>query len=336
MASSCVDEIGRTYAAQRQLVARSLSGYLCGTHSGGLARRRADRLAPDQLGAVHRNQQESLASREELIWEARWEPRGELVTLAGRLSAALDHPAVVDLLVYGSQAGGATTGFSDFDAVLVIADETVEDAAALAALRSRVLAAQRAVLAYQPMQHHGFEVATPKLLESADATLELPREALLGAQSLCGRRLAGGCSGVGLDPATRLRSMAAQLSRLSDWPRHPWRLHAAVSMFELLPALHVQASGRAVSKAESFAVAREQFEGDWWPYDVLRDVREAWPRRPHRRLEVAAAAARNPWVAVDTWTRLPSRWPAVVRALLSASCLEALQEIARRMAGSAR
>jgi hypothetical protein len=91
-----------------------------------------------------------------------------------------------------------------------------------------------------------------------------------------------------------------------------------------------------VTKAESFAAAREQFESDWWPYDVLRDVRDAWPRRSYRRLEVAAAAVRNPWVAVDAWTRLPSRSPAVIRALLSASCLEALQEIARRMAGTPR
>ena len=36
------------------------------------------------------------------------------------------------------------------------------------------LAAQRAVLAYQPMQHHGFEVVTPRLLEDANAALALP------------------------------------------------------------------------------------------------------------------------------------------------------------------
>jgi hypothetical protein len=335
MASPGVGELERTDAASRRLMARSLSGYLCGTHSGWLARRRGDRLPLDELGAAHHQTQRDL-SVDELTWATPWEPQGDLASLAARLGAALRHSAVLDLLVYGSHAGGAPTGFSDLDAVLVITDEAAGNAEALRELRPRVLAAQRAVLSHQPMQHHGFEVATPTLLASADGALELPREALLGARSLFGRRLDGGFSGAGLDAAGRLESMTAQLSGLSAWPSHTWRLHGAVSMFELLPALYLQATGMEISKSRSFAVAREQFVGKWWPYDVLRDVRDAWPRTRDRRLEVAAAAARNPWVAVAAWTRLPSGWPAVARTLLSESCLTGLQQIAKLMAERAR
>jgi hypothetical protein len=271
-----------------------------------------------------------------LTWEARWEPDHGVARLADQLGSALDHLAIVDLLVYGSHANNTTTGFSDLDAVLVIDERAAEDAATLRELRPRVLAAQRAVQAHQPMQHHGFEVGTPKLLASADAALELPREAMHGARSVFGRRIEGGLSAHGLDAAGRLASLVAQLSLLRSWPRHPWRLHSAVSMFELMPALYLQAGGVPVSKANSFAAARDQFRDSWWPYEVLAEVREVWPRRRNLTLEVGSVAARNPWVAVAAWTRLPSAWPVPVRTLLTAECLTGLQDLARQMVGATR
>jgi hypothetical protein len=334
MASTDVGETERVVESSR-LLSRSLSGYLCGTHSGWLTRRRGDRLGLEGLSA-RQGALESARPAETLRLETRWQPDEGAATLAERLVTALKHPAVVDLLVYGSHASGTTTGFSDLDAVLVIEDRAAADGATLRELRPHVLAAQRAVLAYQPMQHHGFEVATPTLLASADAALELPREALVGVRSVFGRRIDAGFSGNAPDAARRLSSMVAQLSLLPAWPRHPWKLHGAVSMFELLPALYLQAAGVATSKASSFAVARERFENGWWPYSVLEQVREAWPRRRNRSLELAAAAARNPWVAVAAWTRLPSGWPAGIRPLLTASCLKGLKALARRMTETTR
>ena len=329
MASPGVGEVERVGGTAR-LLSRSLSGYLCGTHSGWLDRRRGDRLSLEGLSASERAPGAAVPA-ERLTWDARWQPENQAASLAERLGAVLGHPAIVDVLIYGSHAGGTPTGFSDLDAVLVIEDRAANAGATLRELRPRVLEAQRALLAYQPMQHHGFEVATPELLAAADAALALPREALRGARSMLGRRIDAGFSGGGSDPAGPLRSLVAQLLSLSAWPSHPWRLHGAVSMFELLPALYLQAIGVPVSKAESFAVAREQLQSAWWPYDVLEQVRAVWPRRRNRRLEVAATAARNPWVAVAAWTRLPSRWPAAVRPLLSDSCLRSLQDLARLM-----
>lgn len=333
MASPGLRKVERVGGTAR-LLSRSLSGYLCGTHSGWLDRRRGDRLTLEGLSASE-HAPEAAAPAERLTWDARWQPGDQAATLAERLGAVLDHAAVVDLLVYGSYAGGMPTGFSDLDAVLVIEDRAANTGATLTELRPRVLEAQRALLAYQPMQHHGFEVATPSLLANADAALELPREALQDARSMFGRRINAGFSGGSVD-AERLRSLVAQLSCLPAWPRHPWKVHGAVSMFALLPALYLQAIGVAVSKADSFAVAREQLEGAWWPYDVLEQVREAWPRTRNRRLELGASAARNPWVAVAAWTRLPSELPTSVGPLLSASCLRGLQELARLMTERAR
>jgi hypothetical protein len=107
-------------------------------------------------------------------------------------------------------------------------------------------------------------------------------------------------------------------------------------MFELLPALYLQSTGHATAKASSFDLARGHFQDDWWPYEVLDRVRAVWPRTRSRRLERAAWAARNPWVAVQAWVRLPSATPRVVRPLLSQDCLTGLQDLARRMVEGTR
>ena len=88
--------------------------------------------------------------------------------------------------MFGSQAGGRTTGFSDVDAILVISDEIAGDATEMPSLRRCVLAAQRAVIRYQPMQHHGFEIVTPTLLRDASGALALPAVALAETRSLRG------------------------------------------------------------------------------------------------------------------------------------------------------
>jgi hypothetical protein len=278
---------------------------------------------------------ESAVYAETLTRETRWQPDDAVASLAEHLATTLMHPAIVDLLIYGSLAGGTPTGFSDVDAVLVIEDWAAGDRATLRELRPLVLAAQRAVQAYQPMQHHGFEVATRNLLGRVDEALGLPREALLGAMSLYGRRIDAGFSGNGLDPARRLKALVTQLSLLPAWPRHPWRVHRAVSMFELLPALYLQATDVAVCKARSFTIARGHFGDAWWPYDVLEQVREAWPRRRRLSVELSSAAARNPWVVVAAWTRLPSAWPSAIQPLLTPRSLEALQDLAAQMTATA-
>jgi hypothetical protein len=113
-------------------------------------------------------------------------------------------------------------------------------------------------------------------------------------------------------------------------------VHRTVSMFELLPVLHLQSMGTAVSKANSFALAQEQLHDSWWPYDVLAQVREVWPRRRSRALELGCSVTRNPWVAVAAWTRIPSACPAAVRPLLTTRCLEALKDVAQQMTGTTR
>jgi hypothetical protein len=316
-----------------RLVTRLLSGYLCGTHSGLLrfsASGRRLSARAEAVSFVHRRLSLTAAGDELVLGERLWEPV-EQGQLTQALRSALACPGVLDLVLFGSQARGERTGFSDVDAILVIAEEVADRPERLRALRSRVLAAQRAVLAYQPMQHHGFEVATPKLLRVGSEALALPSVALEETCSLNGAgTTAWLCDGAASGQAS-LAALVRTLTQLKTWPTHPWKTHGVVSMFELLPSLYLQSRGAPVPKWRSFGEARPDFRDNWWTYDELQDLRAAWPRLRMRRLERASSVVRNPWVALAAWRRVPERLPRPIRPLLTPRLLEGLQTLARTM-----
>jgi hypothetical protein len=266
----------------------------------------------------------------------RWQPSPGARGLQRALHSCLARPGVVDLVVFGSQARGGTTAFSDIDAILVIEDAAAERKATLRALRPRVLAAQRAVVSFQPMQHHGFEVVTPKLLRRANDALAMPAAALTETQSLMGNSVEAAFTPDDPDESRgRLLELVRHTRVFQAWPRDPWRLHGLVSMFELLPALYLQAGGNAVPKWRSFEEARADFGDAWWPYDILRQVRDAWPCKSRPVLRGGVTLLRNPWLAVAAWNRLPKRGRAEVNPLLTDECLAALQAVADEMSGRA-
>jgi hypothetical protein len=102
-------------------------------------------------------------------------------------------------------------------------------------------------------------------------------------------------------------------------------------MFELLPALYLQALGRPVAKWRSFEQARGDFGDAWWPYDVLEQVREQWVRSTQTMLTAAVSVLRNPWLGVAVWSRLPVARAQPARSLLSNQSLDALRALALQM-----
>ena len=292
-------------------LAHLLSGYLCGTHSGVHARR-GRRTSSEHVAHAHRALTTIKPSNDSTIplGATSWVPRMEAeIILRDSLASCLRSDDIVDLVVFGSVARGTTTGFADLDAVLVISDEVASDVDGLRRLRKRVLAAQRAVLRFQPMQHHGFLMVTPRMLRDATAALRLPVEALSEGTSLFDAQVEALFPRV-VEPDTSLfRAFCVGLLTPNTWPSHVWEVHRLVAMFELVPTLYLQANGRPSAKHASFEHARQQFETLWKPYDVLAEVRERWPRQRHRELELGASSTRNPWTAVSFWRRLPANLP---------------------------
>jgi hypothetical protein len=328
------DASGRLHVRR---ISKSLSGYLCGTDSGlaaiGRRIRRSPVPGPEEIAATHRELHAQDAAERGSLGGERWNPSGSERALCQRLREAMDHPLVVELILFGSQARGGITGFSDVDAILVVRDEAADDATALRSLRARVLAAQRAVLAYQPMQHHGFEVVTPRLLGDASGALALPAVAVAETRSLNGRPVASFIDNdYSPQAGDALRAVARSVLAFRAWPSHPWEAHRLIAMFELLPTLYVQSRHKAVAKSDSFAEARADFTSSWWLYDVLNDIRNAWPRTRRPLLETSAALVRNPWVSVAVWRRLPGSVPQPVRPFLTPRVLDGLHGLARAMA----
>ena len=317
--------------------ARLLSGYLCGTHSGLHTIGRLGAASAASVQDAHRRVSSGNGSpkgaESTRLGEHRWEPSDDSAELRNALFSTLPDDDEIELVVFGSQARGATTGFSDLDAILVIPDRTAEDARSLRALRRNLLAAQRAVLAYQPMQHHGFEVVTPRLLDDAAAALALPAEAVSESRSLFGRPIEARFIEPRREDAGVFRELASALARVDRWPNHPWKLHRLVAMFELAPTLYLQSTGRPTPKWLSFARAREEFPSLWRPYDVLDELRRRWPRVRHRGLEFAMTVLRNPWDAVAGWRGLPAQTPPQAGEFLDARSLRELQALIGTMLG---
>jgi hypothetical protein len=313
-------------------LAQRLSRYLCGTGAGIRAVTVRERKTGSQIEGIA-----SAHERLELIpdplkvelGQRIWEPEQE-PALARAFREELDHPATAELIFYGSQARGGRTGFSDVDAILVITDETAEDPDALRSLRPRVLAALRAVLRYQPMQHHGFEVVTPRLLLKAGEALALPAVALSETSSINGARVTARFAAWSRD-APPFHPLCASLRSLASWPAHPWEAHRYVAMFELLPTLYLQRRAVTCPKWRSFQVAQAEFGNDWWPYETLAEVRRVWPRMRRPILEHSAAIIRNPWPVVAAWRRMPVSLPTPVRPLLTPHLLEGLQALVTSM-----
>jgi hypothetical protein len=308
-----------------------LSGYLNGTHSGphAIGRGRGTSLKVTRVPRLDIGAHAS--GRIVELGGQRWRPRGTHEERLHRsLLAALEHDDVLDLILFGSIARGSTTGYSDVDAILVICDRVVNDRTRLALLRRRVLASQRAVLRYQPLQHHGFLVVPASLLRDATHALALPPEALDEACSLFGRSLTLEFAQFHSVAARRLTLLCAKLAHVPAWPAHVWELHRLISMFELLPALLLQAVGRQCAKHESFALVREEFGSDWASYEVLDRVRKSWPRERRPWLEITAAVTRNPWPAVAAFRRVRCAAPDTVTDELDDATLNALRELAVR------
>src|SRR5207245_5467735 len=111
-------------------LAAELAGYLCGTHSRALDGRRGRGRTVAAIAARHASLDLPAAGESDLLGDAPWHPGPETARLRDRLERSLAVPGVVDLVLWGSPAHGGTTGFSDVDAVLVLADEVADGAAA--------------------------------------------------------------------------------------------------------------------------------------------------------------------------------------------------------------
>ena len=189
--------------------------------------------------------------------------------------------AFVGVYVHGSLATGEEIAYSDFDALVIIKNETLRSPSALARACFRLSLARNIMFAMDPLQHHGWFVIPEYQLQVYPESY-LPVAALRDAKTITGD------TALKLYPKlnpTHARqffdAICQQLQRElagNQFRNNVYQLKSTLSKFFLLPAAYLQARhGRGVSKKESFDIARRELDEDRWRImDRCSEFREHW------------------------------------------------------------
>jgi len=185
-------------------------------------------------------------------------------------------------ILHGSLATGEEIPYSDFDGVLILRNEVVQDRHRLAKFAARVIESRKIMMEMDPLQHHGWFILLERDLESYPENY-LPHEIFKQACSLfpgdpCNLQLA-------LQPGAdytrsflRLSKSLGHKTKSDQGPQSVYALKNLLSEFMLLPAMYLQAKlNKGISKKLSFDLARADFPGETWSImDEISSIRSSW------------------------------------------------------------
>lgn len=243
------------------------------------------------------------------------------------------HPVqeqVIGVWLHGSLATADFTPYSDVDALFVVRDEVLQDEVAYRRVKTAVLAALRHVFLFDPLQHHGFFVATPHILAFWPAAY-LPAAALSHARLL--EPISEPISLHEYRNATEgkllLQNLVQQMCRATP-PPNLYKAKGLLSQFMLLPAAYCQAMGNSVYKRESFGLVQEQFQTHWQPMEEASRMRQEWktPKRPFWALILSLT---NPWLASRLYRPIERRLPVCHHYPNWMQFIQAMQKLAQAM-----
>ncbi|NIM17572.1 MAG: hypothetical protein GTO45_36625 [Candidatus Aminicenantes bacterium] len=197
--------------------------------------------------------------------------------LSGHLSEDL-----LGAYVHGSLGTYEEINYSDFDALVILKNEVLQDASRLAKAARRLINARKIMLRMDPLQHHSWFVLTQSDLSDYPQTF-FPHELFTYAKSLLPDR--GGELEIAFDPGIQdyyqpfknlLRSIRDKLDLKR--PRNLYQLKGLLSQVMLLPALYCQARDRkGIFKKYSFQEARKNFTArEWEVLDEISSIRQTW------------------------------------------------------------
>jgi hypothetical protein len=217
--------------------------------------------------------------------------------------------SIEGLYVQGSVALGDMTPFSDLDGIILLAPSAERSLEALRRAAREISKSARLLVTRDPLQHHGWQVFAPFLLEA------FPEETL-PLDSLREGVVVFGPDGLSIRPfrcrlaaRRRLWSMVQvfrdlALSRSASKPRGLHESKMLLSQFMLLPALYAQATGRYVSKRVSFCLVRDELPNlPWDIMDEASELRVSWTQPDFGVLWQGIARVTGAWEAQALWRR---------------------------------
>lgn len=201
----------------------------------------------------------------------------------------------VSVLLHGSRADGTACNFSDVDVIAVVWPGAVRREGRLRATLVALTKILRVTIDVDPLQHH-----LPKVVVAADRAWRWEMHPPLFSETLAwvsGPDPRGGAASVRpLDreaAAERLKSILGALRVMMRWNlSNAYLAKGLISTVMLLPALHAQAGGSAVSKAAALADPPRALGGAitlatqaraTWSYEGEEVARRLRHRLPYQR-----------------------------------------------------
>lgn len=206
---------------------------------------------------------------------------------------------VKHLIIHGSLATKDITNYSDVDALLVVADETLMDEQLFKQARQSILQMTKHILDFDPLQHHGFHLI-PESLVGKYPQFYLPISVfddarVVGEPEILTLVFKPCVTGQFVQHT--LRRLLSHLSQTKKKPKSIYNAKLFLSSFMLVPALLLQAEEITISKRQSFDEFKKRFTlAEWEPMAWATHIRNEWPRFELSQVERAALVVCNPWL----------------------------------------
>lgn len=192
-------------------------------------------------------------------------------------------PHLHSALVHGSVATGEIINYSDFDGLVVIKNDVFKNRKLVSEVSYHLNRTFAMMLRFDPVQHHGWMIATEKDFEKWPAEF-FPPALFQYSKSLLGRdcqltikydKSAEMLKAGFLKYADRLN---LNLKKTAI-PDNAYQLKSILSEFMLLPSLYVAArDGKGIFKKFSFEMAEADFNTEEWRImKEVSEIRMKWP-----------------------------------------------------------
>ena len=245
---------------------------------------------------------------------------------------------VKGLYVQGSCSFGNATPFSDLDGVVILNHDVEACPQTLGQAAKKISRSTRLLTRRDPLQHHGWLVLAPFLLEAFPQGL-LPLDALRESATVFGpTRLTFRPLNSRLIARRRLwrmvqvfRTLSAGGSASPAIDLHQQKL--LMSQFMLLPALYAQATGRYVSKRTSFQLVRQELpSAPWDAMDEISAVRKEWSQPTLGAVWSPLQFVLGTWETQALWRRLsPANRRAARLPRIPGSCFARMNDFAEAL-----
>lgn len=206
-------------------------------------------------------------------------------------------------LVHGSLATNDEVAYSDFDALLIVKDEVLQDEVRLRKVAKRLCRAQYILRKQDALQHHGWMLLGAFELLNYDPNF-LPVETLSCARSILGDAPAH--LEIALSNKVGSKEFVAHLcGSIASKLKHPrlyksaYFLKALLSELMLVPAAVYQTKfGVGLYKKDSFELMKPHFSSmEWSAVETATEIRRIWP--VYRSSEILFLNAINPLLAAN-------------------------------------